>query len=178
MGGKPPVHIEPGILKLPVRLRVHVSAARRGVIAIPAVVLVRRPNELSFDDQVPQIAQHLSDHRARWRFDPHVLLASLTAREVIHATFDLRTLEPRLEHLDGSEPVKRVLKTAAAVERALPAVAPVSAGLVIEDFERRGADLVDAIDAAGDTKCDSLTEIDLDGFRSRERLRFVIVQRT
>src|SRR6266850_2617788 len=167
MGGKPPVHIEPGILKLRVRLLVHVSAARRGVIAIPAVVLVRRPNELSFDDQVPQISKHLSDHGARRRFDPDAFLPSLAAREVIHAAFDLRILDARLEHLDGGEPIERVLKTTAAVERPFPAVPPESAGLVIEDLERRVAELVDAIDAARDAKRDPLTEIDLDRLRSR-----------
>ena len=76
---EPPICLKLGILELLLRLPVHGASAGRGVIAERALVLVRRPDELSLYDQIPQISQHGLDCWSRWSFDPDTLQAPFPA---------------------------------------------------------------------------------------------------
>src|SRR4029453_1613608 len=99
--------------------------------------------------------------------------ASLMAGEVVDARGDLGLLVGAPKQFDRGETVERVLQTTAAVERALPAVAIESAGLVVDDLERFRAHLYEPIHATGDVKRKSLAEIDLHRFGAREGLEIV-----
>src|SRR3954452_10574037 len=94
MCGKPPVRLEFGILKLGTRLLVHAVTTRCGIIAVPAVVLVRRANELSLDNQVAQISEHAGDRSPRRLRDAPAFLTALATREVIDARLDGRIRVP------------------------------------------------------------------------------------
>src|SRR5438132_1683440 len=85
MCGKPPVWSELGIRELFSRLPVHLSAASRDVVAEFAVVLVWRSDELSLEDQVPQISKDGCDVNLSRRWDGHALQPSLVRGEVIDA---------------------------------------------------------------------------------------------
>src|SRR3954447_17931883 len=97
MSNKTPVSRQPGIRQLLFRLPVHIAAAHRGVVAELAVVLIRRPDELTLDDHVAQIAEDLSHCRGCRSRDHHALLATLMTREVIRACRDRRGLVLSLE---------------------------------------------------------------------------------
>src|SRR4051794_10712745 len=79
MCGQPSIGLEFGVLKLRTRLLVHVVATRGGIIAVLAVVPVRRANELSVDNQVAQISEHGGDRSPRRRRDAPAFLTALAA---------------------------------------------------------------------------------------------------
>ncbi len=76
--------------------------------------------------------------------------------------------------MDGGETIQCVLQAPPSVERALPVVSPVAAGLVIDYLEGSRSDFVNSIDAACDAERDAFAQIDLDWFGRCERFAIVI----
>ena len=92
------------------------------------------------------------------------------AGEVVDAGGDGRLLDAGFEQLGGSESVEGMLEARAAGEGALLFRFVVAAGLVVEHFERRRIDFVDAVDAAGDAQGEAGPERDGDGLGAGQRL--------
>src|SRR6185503_14384724 len=102
---EPSVRLQPGILQLDPCLAVDFAAAGDREIAVVAVLLIGRADELALDDHVPKRAEHRGNRRLRRRLDWHALLAPLAAGEVIDAAPDGRIPVARLEQFDRGQPV-------------------------------------------------------------------------
>src|SRR5687767_8799390 len=128
------------------------TAACSDVVAPLARLLVRRVDERALHDQLPQIGEDGRSLGGRGRLDLLPLLLALVAREVILGAGDPGVLVFAAEQFGGRESIERVLQTTATVEGALPVIAPEAAGLVVENLELRGADLVDTVDPPGNSE--------------------------
>ena len=123
-----------------------------------------------------QVGQHRTDRRERRGLDSDALASPFVAGEVVDPAAHLRLLVAGLEQFDGGQSIERVLQTTPAREDALPAVAPVAAGLVVQHLERGRADFVDAVDPSRDSEGHAVAQTDRDRLRTRERL-LVAIQR-
>src|SRR5687768_17097447 len=130
---QPPVRRERRILQLLLRPLVDLRSARATVVAEPAILLLWRVDERAGRDDIAQIRQYGAHGRGRLQRDDLSLETSLGAREVVLRAAQLRLRRARLQQLERSEPIERVLQAASSGKRTLPGRRVVAPRLVIEN---------------------------------------------
>jgi hypothetical protein len=116
MGCKPPVYLKLRIRLLILCLLIYAAATRRDEVAILTIVVILSPNKLPTYNHVPQVAQDSGDGLLCRSWDRHSFLATLVAREVVHARNDTWVLILGLEKLDCGQSVQGVLESPAPIE--------------------------------------------------------------
>src|SRR4051812_3237560 len=152
----------------------HRVVAGRRVVAPLARLVVCGMNKRAVHDQLTQVGENRCGLGERWRGNAHALALPLMAREVVLGAGHFRPFVSRPQQLYGGQTVERMLKPPTPIEDSLPVVAPVAAGLVINDAELRRTDLVDAIDASGDAERQAAAKIDVDRLGAGELLTLLL----